>query len=268
MARAEKLRRQIEAFTEPARRLAAEFGLEEEDEDAAPLSQPADVVQAAAHTPKPEPQPASRPAFEVEPGKALLVTMRQAFPGFKPTDRWWFHAERELKNAHHRSNAEGHEAFCAAYQNWSAEDLIHHLEAEGLIPSQPKGGRKHKRTVEGLNVNEWVAAMAARDPSFRYLSQRAAAELGPFSASGIGICELWIQMKTMVQNEALEAAERAKAELEDRRGEDEDVGGFRRSSTKHGVGIQRPTAGDLKDEREAAAFLRSKSGQTHKKRAK
>jgi hypothetical protein len=139
---------------------------------------------------------------------------------------------------------------------------------EGSEDTTRRGGRRHKRTVEGLNVNQWVAAMVAGDPSFRHLSQRAAAELGIFSASAIGNCEMWIQMKADLEAEALEAAERAEAELADRQGEEEDGHGLRLSSTKYGTGKQRVSSEDLKHEREVDAFLRSKGEQPNKKRAK
>jgi hypothetical protein len=255
---------EVERAERSRRRLMAEFGLNEEAEPPTPPPEPAKAVAPPAMRPKPE--TAGRPVFEVDPGETLLAAMRQAFPGFKPTDRWWSHVEMELKTAHHRSNPEAHDAFVTAFWNWSADDLIRHLESEGRIPALPKGGRRHKRTVEGLKVDQWVAAMAAANPSFRYFSQREAAKLGPFSARCIGTCELWIQMKTMVRNEAREAAERAKDELANRYGEDEAVGGFRQSSTKHGIGIQRPTTEELENRRDAKDFLRSRARQSGKKR--
>lgn len=264
-AEAEKFRRQIESFTETGRRLRAEFGIEEDEAEGGglPASEPA---------PAPEPcpvQPATpaRPAFEIDPPTHLLAALRQAFPGFKPTDRWWFHVEGQLKEISHRGNPAGHAAFCAAYARWSAEDLLRHLEAEGLA-ERMKGGRPHKRTVEGLDVNQWVAAMAAADPTFRHLSQKAAAKLGPFSARAIGMCEVWIQMKAMLKAEADEAAERAKAELADRRGEDEDPNGLRQSSTKHGIGRQPVSRKESEHNRAVEAFLRSKANDPGKRRAK
>jgi hypothetical protein len=110
--------------------------------------------------------------------------------------------------------------------------------------------------------------MAAKDPTFRHLSQRAAAKLGTFAARTIGQCEVWIQMKAQIQQEAIEAAERAAAELEDRDGQDEDANGLRRSSTKHGIGFQRVTPKDLKHERDVAAFFRAKGESARRKRAK
>jgi hypothetical protein len=109
--------------------------------------------------------------------------------------------------------------------------------------------------------------MAAADPSFRHLSQKEAEKMGPFAARTIGTCELWIQMKADLEAEAAEKAKRAKAELEDRLGED-DVGGFRQSSTKHGTGFQRATREDAKHERAVEDFLRSQAGRPTNKRAK
>ena len=265
MARAEKLRRQIEAFTEPARRLAAEFGLDEADAATAPTA-PVEPVRTSAPEQKPEPLPAKRPAFEESPAPALLAALREAFPGFKPTNGYWFHVEKELKNAHHRGNPEGHDAFCAAYRNWSAKDLIRHLEAEGRIRTK-QTGRKHKRNVEGLDVHQWVMAVATKDRTFRHLSQVEAAKLGPFSARCIGLSWAWRKMKEDLKAEADESADRAAAELADRHGEDEDANGLRQSSTKHGIGIQRATAEDLKHDRDAKAFL-AKAGHRDKRRTK
>ena len=266
--RAQKLQQQIAAFVEPTRRMMVEFGIEESEEaegGGLPASEPA---PAPAPEPCPVPPAApARPAFEIEPTTHLLAALRQAFPGFKPTDRWWIHVEGELKEISHRGNPAGHAAFCAAYARWSAEDLLRHLEAEGLA-ERVKGGRPHKRTVEGLDVNQWVAAMAAADPTFRHLSQKAAAKLGPFSDRAIGTCEVWIQMKAMLKAEADEAAERAKAELADRRGEDEDPNGLRQSSTKHGIGRQRISRKDSEHHRAVEAFLRSKANEPGERRAK
>jgi hypothetical protein len=242
-----------------------------EDVEPEPEPEPEPTPQRPPTTPNPKPPPPSPdgpPLFEAAPTKPLLVALREAFPGFTPTSGWWSHVERELKNCHHRSNPAGHDAFCAAYVKWSAGDLIRHLEAEGRIAPRPKVGRKHKRTVEDLNVGQWVAAMAAKDPSFRHLSQKAAAKLGPFSARTIGKCELWIQMKAGIEAEAREAADKAAAELEDRDGQDEDANGLRRSSTKHGIGFQRVTPKDLKHERDVDAFFRAKGESARRKRAK
>lgn len=141
---------------------------------------------------------------------------------------------------------------------------------EGPEDATRRGGRRHKRTPEGLNVDQWVAAMAAGDPSFRHFSEKQAEAYGNrlFAARTIGTCEMWIQMKAQLEAEKHEAAERAKAELADRLGEDEDGNGMRLSSTKHGTGRQRATREDLEHDRNVDAFLRSKGEQPPKKRAK
>lgn len=140
---------------------------------------------------------------------------------------------------------------------------------EGPEDTTRKGGRRRKRTAEGLNVDQWVAAMAAGDPSFRHLSEKQAQAYGDhlFAARTIGTCEIWTQMKAQLEAEKREAAERAEAELADRLGEDEDGNGLRLSSTKHGTGKQRATRKDLEHEREVAAFLRSKGEQPRKKQS-
>jgi hypothetical protein len=131
--------------------------LGEEDEDPPSLS----PSPAAEPKPLPAPPPAPpcrRPAFEADPPKDLLAALREAFPGFTPTDRWWSHVERELKDAHHRSRPEAHGAFCAAFPNWSAEDLIRHLETEGRV--------KRPRKPRGPTVCERLQALHAKDPAF------------------------------------------------------------------------------------------------------
>lgn len=109
--------------------------------------------------PAPPPAPPCRvPAFEADPPKDLLAALREAFPGFKPTDQWWIFLEDELKTAHHRSNPQAHDAFCAAFPNWSAEDLIRHLETEGRI--------KRRRKPRGPTVCERLQALHAKEPAF------------------------------------------------------------------------------------------------------
>jgi hypothetical protein len=254
----------LRAAAERASAMMRDILGEEDEGPPEPLPAPTKVAQPAP-APLPPP-PCHRPAFEVDPPKDLLAALREAFPGFKPTDRWWDYVERQLKDAHHRSRPEAHDAFCLAYPNWSAGDLRRHLEEEGRIQPRQRG-RKRKRTVDNLDVHQWVMAMATADRSFRHLSQKEAEKLGPFKARTIGTSWAWIQMKADLETEAAENAERAKAELEDRLG-DEDLGGFRQSSTKHGIGVQRPTRKDLEHEREVEAFLRSTAGKPRKKRAK
>jgi hypothetical protein len=77
---------------------------------------------------------------------------------------------------------------------------------------------------------------------------------------------MWIQIKGQLEAEKREAADRAEAELADRRGEDEDGNGLRQSSTKHGAGKQRTNREDKEHERNVAAFLRSKGEQPRKNR--
>jgi hypothetical protein len=150
MERAAKLGRQLEAAAAPARRMMAALGLEEGDPPPPP--------------PKPErpshpPPPPDRPSFEVEdPPKDVLAALKEAFPGFKPTGNWWAHVETELKNAHHRSNQQGHDAFCAAYPYWTAEDLLRHLESEGRVKRPP--------APRGKSVCERLRELHTEDPDF------------------------------------------------------------------------------------------------------
>jgi len=142
------------------------------------------------------------------------------------------------------------------------------LEAPQPLVETAKNGRSHKRTVDGLDVNQWVVAMAVKDRGFRHLSERDAAGLGPFKSRTVGKCAMWKQMKADLETEARENADRAAEELADRQGEDEDANGLRLSSTKSGIGRQRTAPEDLEQERNVEDFLRSKGEQPSRSRAK
>lgn len=146
---------------------------------------------------------------------------------------------------------------------------VGHVADEGPEDTTRKVGRRRKRTAEGWDVDQWVAAMLAGDPSFRHLSAIEAAERSGryWGARTIGTCEIWTQMKAQLDAEKREAAERAEEELADRLGEDEDGNGIRLSSTKHGTGRPRLTREELEHDRDVDAFLRSKGEQPRKKRA-
>lgn len=116
------------------------------------------IVAAGQNPTPPPPEPLTRPRFEDAHTEALLAALREAFPGFKPTDQWWSHVEHELKDAHHRSNPRGHRDFCDAYWNWSAEELVRHLEAEGRVKPLPKR--------RGKTVCERLRELHEKDPDF------------------------------------------------------------------------------------------------------
>ena len=148
------------------------------EEDEGPPEPPPARDKEAQPAPSPPPAPpCRRPAFEADPPKDLLAALREAFPGFKPTDRWWFHVESELKDAHHRSNPAAHKAFGADFPNWSAEDLIRHLETEGRI--------KRRRKPRGPTVCERLQALHAKDPAFAETAsvRKLAKEIGRAPAS-------------------------------------------------------------------------------------
>jgi hypothetical protein len=118
----------------------------------------------------------------VDPPKDLLTALREAFPSFTPTDRWWSHVESELKNAHHRSNPGAHDAFCAAFPNWSAEDLIRHLVAEDRVKRRrkPRGETTCER-LRDLHLN--VDPGAAESDSLRKLGKRIGRSTGAIDGS-------------------------------------------------------------------------------------
>jgi hypothetical protein len=144
-----------------------------EDFEPEPEPEPEPTPQRPTTIPNPKsppPSPDGPPLFEAAPTKSLLVALREAFPGFTPTSGWWSAVERELKNCHHRSNPAGHDAFCAAYVKWSAEDLIRHLEAEGRVkrPRKPRGPTVCER-LRDLHATETDFAETA---SVRELAKR------------------------------------------------------------------------------------------------
>jgi hypothetical protein len=196
---------EMERAERSRRRFVAEFGLNEEAEPPTPPPEPAKVVAPPAMRPNPE--TAGRPVFEVDPRETLLAAMRQAFPGFKPTGRWWAHAEMELKTAHHRSNPEAHDAFVAAFWNWSADDLIRHLEAEGRI-KRARGGR-------GRSVCERLRELHKGDPGFaETASERAVAKrIGKKSAGSLSKSAYWLFTLKPKRAEVRARAQLAKAGL-------------------------------------------------------
>jgi hypothetical protein len=155
--------------------------LGEEDEDPPPPSPvlAADPKPPAALPPAP---PCHRPAFEVDPPKDLLAALREAFPGFKPTGQWWFYLETQLKDSHYRSNFEAHEAFCRAYENWSAEDLLRHLEAEGRVKPlrKPRGDTTCER-LRDLHLH--VDPEFAETASLRKLAKHIERSTGAIDGS-------------------------------------------------------------------------------------
>jgi hypothetical protein len=122
----------------------------------------------------------------VDPTEDLLAALREAFPGFKPTGGWWFEVEKVLKTAHHRGNPEAHDAFCRDFPNWSAEDLLRHLEAEGRV--------KPPRTPRGRTVCELLRELHAKDPDFAENdSERAVAQrIGKKGPGSLAKSDYWL----------------------------------------------------------------------------
>ena len=83
--------------------------------------------------------PPGRPRFEVDPPARLVACLRQAFPGFTPTDVWWARVELEVKSVfwmNHRA-AGDHDAFVRGYFDLTADQLVRLLQVEGMIPAPP-----------------------------------------------------------------------------------------------------------------------------------
>jgi hypothetical protein len=119
-----------------------------------------------------------------------------------------------------------------------------------------KKGRKRKRTVDNLDVHQWIAAQIVKDSGFRHLSQREAEKLseGLFSDRAIGTSPVWREMKRQLALEIREAGERASEEFEGRLGEDEEAHGMR-VGRKHALGRQRASKKDRERYRAADAFI-------------
>lgn len=109
-----------------------------------------------------------RPAFEVDPPGRLVACLRQAFPGFCPTDRWWILVEAELKEIAWRSNPADHSRFVAGYRALRADDLMRLLRVHGLVPAPPVD--EYHRLAENLSpaarmilatLDAWQAYQAA-----------------------------------------------------------------------------------------------------------
>jgi hypothetical protein len=171
----------VEDFT---RRVHAAMGLGDGEDPGQPGAA-ASAETAPPPPPPPLPPPRSprpeRPRFEIDPPARLMAALRQAFPGFKPTDRWWIHVEAEVKNIHHRSSPADHDAFCLAFLNWGPDDLLRYLESEGLIQKSPR--------QRGPTVCERLRDLHREDPDFtetapeRAVAKRIGRSTGALSKS-------------------------------------------------------------------------------------
>lgn len=109
-----------------------------------------------------------RPVFEVDPSARLVACLRQAFPGFSPTDRWWFKVEVEIKNVAWHTDPEHHRQLVANYPNLRGDDVIEFLRTHWLLPAPPVD--EYHRLAENLSqaarmilatLDEWTAYQAA-----------------------------------------------------------------------------------------------------------
>lgn len=114
-------------------------------------------------------------------------------------------------------------------------------------PSEPpeptakkKGGRPHKRTVEGLDCNQWLAAVFAKNPADSQLSDaqlsKLSREQGPgWSASAIRQSDVRIAQRNMDKAAAQEEYKARAADTEEELG----MNGIRLSKRKTATGQQR-----------------------------
>lgn len=264
---------EIARAAEFGRRIAGEFGLE--DSDAAPPAVEAPTprvpVQALAASPAPERwKPPASTDSEIAAGWALyerrdapawlVERVREWWRPFEPgVVEHWMRLEREIKNLRHElgTDRRSHEEFHNARLRWSAEDLVAYMEHIHLIPkrSPPASSGRPRKRVADLDVHQWIAAQLAADPAFRYLSQKAASDRGPWGARTIGNSPVWKAMKAGLNAEEAAKAEQSRAEFEGRLGEDEDNIGMR-VGRKSGLGRQRTSPDDRDHDRAAEDFIR------------
>jgi hypothetical protein len=117
---------------------------------------------------RPEPAAHGRPVFEIDPSARLVACLRQAFPGFSPTDRWWIQLEIELKTVAWRTGPQNHDQFVARYPHLRGDDVIEFLQANWLLPAPPVD--EYHRLANNLSqaarmtlaaLDEWTAYKAA-----------------------------------------------------------------------------------------------------------
>lgn len=276
----------IDGAMAPALRIKAEFGLDEEPDTSGTPAQsvePAaiETVQTPAAPAKPERwKPPASTDTEIADGwapyersdapKWFVDRLREWWPPFEPgVVEHWIRLQKEITNLRRELGADRrtHEEFHSTRLTWCADDLVAYMEEIRMIPKRAqraKPGRPRKRAME-LDVDQWIAAQLTVDPTFRHLSQKAAAARGPFSARAIGTSPVWQRMKRQLVEEAEAEAERARAEFEDRLGEDEEQPGIR-VGRKSALGHQRTTQKDRDHDRAAEHFLRN--AEAHQKRKK
>jgi hypothetical protein len=120
--------------------------------------------------PKPTqtPPPPGRPAFELDPSARLVACLRQAFPGFRPNDIWWFKVEQTLKEVSWMADRAGHATFVANYAHLRGDEVIEFLRVNSLVPAPPVD--EYQRLADDLSVaarkilatlDEWTAYQAA-----------------------------------------------------------------------------------------------------------
>ena len=100
---------------------------------------PAKKTKKTPTTRRGEAAPPGRPRFEVDPPARLVACLRQAFPGFTPTDVWWATVEMEVKTVHRMNHLDPGErdAFARGYFEMTADQLVRLLQVEGMIPAPP-----------------------------------------------------------------------------------------------------------------------------------
>jgi hypothetical protein len=156
---------------------------------------------------------AGRPAYELDPDPRLLAAIREAFGYFTPGDRAWFRVEAAVKAVAWETSPATHQTFCDEFPQMDADALVAFLHRHGLIAEPKKRRGRPTRTVEGLTVDQYLAALAIRDPAVMQLSPRELERLTNkmFSASTYRKSATFDMWQTL----RIEAADRAAATAAD-----------------------------------------------------
>jgi len=119
-----------------------------------------------------QPSPDRRPLYEIDPQPRLITALREAFGHFAPTDPYWIRVEAKIKDVAWMTNQAGHAQFCAQYLQMNAAALLKFLHDHQMIAEPPKRRGRPTRTVDGLNVDQYLLALAVEDISVKALNPR------------------------------------------------------------------------------------------------
>jgi hypothetical protein len=155
----------------------------------------------------------SVPLYEADPSETLLAALRNAFPGFNGTAGWWREVEEEIKKRHRLRDESGYGFFRSQYPKLTSDDLLRILIDDEWIKPKARRGRP-TRTVDGLNVHQYLMVEAMKDPSITTLSPKKLEDYVPFSENTIRGSWVWTGWRDAALAAEAERAERLRAEDE------------------------------------------------------